>query len=36
MKNLKTYKCMKKIRHIIVLLLSMGITCAYANNESFI
>ena len=27
---------MKKIRHIIVLLLSMGITCAYANNESFI
>lgn len=27
---------MKKIRHIIVLLLSMGMTCAYANNESSI
>ena len=27
---------MKKVRHIIVLLLSMGITCAYANNDSSI
>ncbi len=36
MKNLQIYKCMKKIRQIIVLLLSISMSYAYANNNATI